>query len=83
MAHGLPVVASRLPVTEELLEGHDEAILFERENAEALAEAMERMIAGNHWLTLKEKAKRYAALFTIENKVKEWESLLAPKGELP
>lgn len=76
MAHGLPVVASSLPVTRELFRNQSMALLFPSEDVEALAKALAQMTDGNRWLSLKEAARQYAARFTVESIGQEWERII-------
>ena len=73
MAHGLPIIASDLPVTHELLQGKDVALLFDTENVSQLADCMESL-ADNSDLICKmgKKAKNYSREFEMESIIKKW-----------
>jgi glycosyltransferase involved in cell wall biosynthesis len=80
MAHGLPIVASRLPVTEELLEGHGVGLLCPSEDIQALADALEQMVRDEHWLDMKKAAHEYAQQFTVPQVIRQWEALFPTDG---
>ena len=61
MSHGLPVIASDLPANKEIIEDGVNGLLFESENFDALAKAIEEffnsdeqsvMLASNAFLTI-------------------------------
>jgi glycosyltransferase involved in cell wall biosynthesis len=77
MAHGLPIVASRLPVTEELLEGRGVGLLCPSEDIQALAETLEQMVRDEHWLDMRKAAHEYGEQFTIPQVIRRWEAVLS------
>ena len=66
MAHGLPVIASDLPITRELLKDKDMAVLFETGNIAQLAGCMSYMADRTDWEWMGNKAVEYADTFHIE-----------------
>jgi glycosyltransferase involved in cell wall biosynthesis len=80
MAHGLPIVASRLPVTEELLEGHGVGLLCPSEDITALAETLEQMVRDERWLDMRNTAREYAEQFTVPQVIRQWEALFPTDG---
>lgn len=75
MAHGLPIVATRLPVTGELLAGRGVATLCRAGDADALAEALAKAAAmkPSDWQAASGKAIAYAKTFDIGATAKRWE----------
>lgn len=76
MSHGLPIIASRLPVTRELLEPREVALFFESENVEHLAEQMHYIVREADWNQMSCEAISYSKDFMIDNISKVWEDLL-------
>ena len=76
MSHGLPIIASRLPVTRELLEPREVALLFESENIEHLADQMHDVVRDADWNQMSCEAISYSKDFMIDNISKVWEDLL-------
>lgn len=76
MSHGLPLITSHLPVTDELLGGKDVGYFFDSENVEQLAEQMHRMAETTEWQEMSERALSYAGWFHIDNICREWEEML-------
>lgn len=79
MAHKLPVIASDLPVTRELLQGKDVALLFEKENISQLADCMQT-IANDSVLIgrMGEKALAYSREFEMESIIEQWRNNINP-----
>ena len=77
MAHGLPIISSDLPVTRELLEGKEVAVLFEKENVCRLAECLNYMTTDANLEDMSEKAVAYAAEFKMESIIKEWKKIVS------
>ena len=76
MAHGLPVIASDLPITRELLKDKGMAVLFEKENITQLAGCMSYMADRADWEWMGNKAVEYADTFHIEKVCDSWNNLL-------
>ena len=76
MAHGLPVIASDLPITRELLKDKDMAVLFETGNIAQLAGYMSYMADRTDWEWMENKAVEYADTFHIEKVCDSWNNLL-------
>ena len=76
MAHGLPVIASDLPITRELLKDKDMAVLFETGNIAQLAGCMSYMADRTDWEWMGNKAVEYADTFHIEKVCDSWNNLL-------
>jgi len=76
MSHGLPLIASRLTVTEELLEGKNVSYLFESENIDQLVEQMHRMADETDWQTMSKAALDYSAQFDIEHISQKWNRMM-------
>ena len=72
MAHGLPVIASDLPITRELLKDKDMAVLFETGNIGELAGCMSYMADRTDWEWMGNKAVEYADTFHIEKVCDSW-----------
>lgn len=73
MSHGLPIIASDLPVTHELLQGKDVALLFEKENVSQLADCM-MALANDPELVgqMGKNAKSYSKEFEMDSIIKQW-----------
>ena len=76
MAHGLPVIASDLPITRELLKDKDMAVLFETGNIAQLAGCVSYMADRTDWEWMGNKAVEYADTFHIEKVCDSWNNLL-------
>lgn len=79
MSHGLPVIASDVPVARELLGGKDFSFIFENGNAASLAGEMLRVVRTEDLASLGEKAKEYAARFNVARTATVWEKILSKK----
>ena len=76
MAHGLPIIASDLPITRELLEDKGMATLFEKGNIAQLAGCMSYMADKADLAWMGNKAVEYADTFRIEKVCVSWNNLL-------
>lgn len=76
MAHGLPVIASRLPVMQELLGGKDVGVFFDNGDVDQLALQMRYMAEQTDWQAMSTRALEYASCFDIKNICRKWEELL-------
>lgn len=76
MAHGLPVIASNLPIVEELLGESRAAVLFENGNIAELAERMVGMATSTDLAERGRIAMEYAREFSINNIIKEWKEII-------
>lgn len=79
MAHGLPIIASDLPVTRELLQGKEVAFLFEKENIRQLADKM-LTLANNPTLInqMGKNASVYSEEFQMESIINKWINHIQP-----
>lgn len=76
MSHGLPIIASDLPVTRELLQEKGVAILFERENVEELATHLHTMADSSALIEeMGDKAKAYSKEFQMESIIQGWKKI--------
>ncbi len=62
-AHSLPVIASDLPPVREYLEDGKHGFLFEPDNPESLANALDRYIGGNSFETMSPEVQKHAEKF--------------------
>lgn len=76
MSHGLPIISSRLPVTEELLDGKDVAVFFESEQADQLAQQMHHMAEEVDWQPMSTRALAYSSQFDIGYIAGKWEEMM-------
>lgn len=76
MNHGLPIVASDIPITRELLKDENVGLLYESGNPEALAEALLKMVNSDNGIYSKNGRKLVEA-FTPQKISREWETMLA------
>lgn len=76
MSHGLPIISSRLPVTEELLGGKEVALFFESEQVKQLAEQMHYIAEVADWQRMSSTASGYSGWFDIHNISLEWEEMM-------
>lgn len=76
LSHGLPVVATDLPVTQELLTHTSFVRFFRNGDAEDLSQKMLEMIREEHPEIQSQKAIQYARQFSLEQTVAQWEQLL-------
>lgn len=77
MSYGLPIIASELPVTKELLDSKGVGLFFQNENIEDLCQKMKN-IAQMDNLELKKmsgNALAYSNYFSISKITEEWENL--------
>lgn len=77
MSHGLPIIASDLPVTRELLQGKEVARFFEKENVEELANSLHAMADSPTAIEdMGYKAKAYSKEFQMEFIIQEWKKII-------
>ncbi len=62
-AHSLPVIASDLPPVREYIEDGKHGFLFEPDNPESLANALDRYIGGNNYETMSLEVQKHAEKF--------------------
>ena len=72
LAHGLPVIASNLPVVEELLGESRAAMLFENGNIAELADRMFDMAASADLAERGRAAVDCAREFSMDKVIEEW-----------
>lgn len=75
MSHGLPIIASDLPVTHELLDKKGVAIFFENGNITHLAECLKYMAEKADLAKMKERALTYSSEFSINKITERWDKL--------
>lgn len=75
MAHGLPIISSDIPTSQELLANSPHAMLFRSEDAKDLADKLLLMSRNKELKLLGDEAIRQSGHFSIETAVKEWENL--------
>ena len=73
MAHGLPVISSDLPTSEEIM--GDFGMYFENENIDDLANKLEEATHID-WQEKSKEALTIAQRFDIENIIKQWKELI-------
>lgn len=76
MAHGLPVLASDIPVCRELLSGKGVGMMFSTGDAQDLASCMERMAAATDWEAMSSRSLDLSTRFSIGETVARWEELM-------
>ena len=76
MSHGLPIVSSDLPVSQEIL--GDFGIYFENENIEDLARRLEDATHIN-WQAKSQEALKIAQRFDISHIIEQWKQLIENK----
>ena len=72
MAHGLPVVASQVGGIPEVLPKNDDVVLVEADDVQALAQAMQTVLANNR---LCDDNRAYAFYFSWDKQVQRFEAL--------
>ncbi|MFA7116558.1 MAG: glycosyltransferase family 4 protein [Bacteroidales bacterium] len=77
MAHNLPIIASKIPVTCEILNKSGANVFFESENFNDLAKKMIKMVNSDNLKEMGEKAYSYSQKFDISYIIKKWEKLLS------
>lgn len=80
MAHGLPIVASSLPIVKELLGGKGNALTFTNKDIDSLACRMEQITATppDELARMSEASLRLSESFELAPILKQWEELLKP-----
>lgn len=77
MSHGLPIIASDLPVTRELLQGKGVAMLFERGNVDELANHLRTMADSSTLIEeMGNNAKTYSKEFQMESIIQGWKKIV-------
>ncbi|WP_455667826.1 glycosyltransferase [Phocaeicola sp.] len=76
MAYGLPVIASDVPIVQELLEGKEMAILFKKGDTCCLANCLEYMAQEADLSEMSDKAVAYAECFKMDRIIKQWEEII-------
>ncbi len=75
MLYHLPIIASRIPITEELIENKGFSVLFENENITDLAEKMLFMANNANLEEMGEVAYKYTENFSLEVIIEKWYKL--------
>ena len=73
MSHGLPIISSDLPVSQEIL--GDFGLFFENENIEDLAQRLEDATLID-WQAKSQEAIKIAQRFDISHIIEQWKQLL-------
>lgn len=83
MAHGLPLIASSLPVVKELLGNKEHALIFENKEVESLTRCMEQVAAldAETWQRLSALSVAEAESFAMPAVIEQWESILGKTDE--
>lgn len=76
MAHGLPVIASRLPVVEEIIAGSEAAMTFPVGDVVALADHMTTLSTTASYDAMSAAAIRRADAFALPAITKQWEEVI-------
>lgn len=76
MQHYLPIIASRLPITTELLENKSFSFLFENENITELVSLMHKLSNSNSLDKMGLEAHKYSKKFELTGTMHKWEKLL-------
>ena len=72
ISHGLPIIASDIPITKELLDHSGTSILFKCEDIDDLAMQMEQMVYGSGWKEMSANAFDYCKTFYINTIIEKW-----------
>lgn len=75
MIHRLPIIASRIPITEELIEDKGFSVMFENENVSDLASKMLFMANNPNLDEMGERAFIFTKEFRLEEVVEKWDRL--------
>lgn len=73
MAHGLPIIASDIPVARELLCEKGVADLFRSEDVADLANKMHYIAEGKNYTSLSSNALEYSGRFSVKEISEKWE----------
>lgn len=76
MSHGLPIIASDVPVACELLEGRNIAVFFPRCNIMELADVMGKMADRSDLDAMGDRAIEYSSQFSIKDISQRWEQVV-------
>lgn len=72
MSHGLPIIASGIPVAKELLEDSVTCLFFRNEDIDDLVEKMEQITYAPKWLEMSDNAIKCSKNYGIENIMLKW-----------
>lgn len=72
MSHGLPIIASNIPVAKELLEQSGTCLFFRNEEVDNLVEKMEQAVNESKWQEMNNKAITEFEKFNITNIINVW-----------
>lgn len=72
MSHGLPIIASDLPVAKELLKENEICLFFRNEDVNELANKMEQISDMTRWENISKETIDYSKKFKIDNIIYLW-----------
>jgi len=76
MSHGLPIIASDIPVAKELLEDSGTCLFFRNEDVDDLVKKMEQIVDESLWLKMSGKAIIHSKQYNIENIMQKWHDII-------
>lgn len=76
MSHGLPIIASDIPVAKELLKENETCLFFTNEDVNGLAKKMEFMAHKTDWQKINKKVIYNSKKFTIKKTIMQWYNTL-------
>lgn len=75
MSHGLPIIASDIPVAKELLENKGTGLFFKNEDIDDLARKLEQIHDITTWNNVSNNAIMYSKHFDISNILYKWHNI--------
>lgn len=76
MSHGLPIIASDIPISKELLKGSEVCYYFRNEDFYDLALKMEKIVDKIKWQSMSDNAINKYKEFNIKSIIIQWTTLL-------
>lgn len=76
MSHGLPIIASDIPVAKELLKENETCLFFTNEDVNGLAKKMEFMAHKIDWQKINKKVIYNSNKFTIKKTIIQWYNII-------
>lgn len=77
LSHGLPIVASDIPIAKELLENTGTSLLFKNEDIDDLVRKMEEIVYKSNWQEMSNQSLSYCNLFYIDYIITKWEEVMS------
>ena len=77
ISHGLPIIASDIPITKELLGDTGTTLLFKNEETDNLVTKMEEIVYESNWQEMSGQALSYCELFSIDSIIVKWHCLFS------